>query len=286
MESDRREALKSKVDELTDVSTIPAILTKVMAVVEDEEGTAFDLKKIIERDQSISSRVVAVANSAYYGLSGMVNSLSQAILLLGFETVKNIAVSISIFENLGSRCRLDVTDLWIHSMKVAMTSGLIAQRTGCVDKDTAFLGGLLHDIGRAVLLQIFEDEYIEVSMSGIAGLTGRETESFGANHCDVGGWLAGKYQLPDKTIDAIKYHHDPAACTPGDASPNLSKLINLVFLSDYLVSEGSEDVSDDSQTTSMDAEIPAGLGLDEAALEEIRKEVAGMDAEARQYFSS
>jgi len=284
MNENKREALKAKVDELLKVSTIPAILTKVMAVVEDEEGTAFELKKIIEHDQSISSRVVAMANSAFYGMPRQVASLPQAILVLGFETVKNIAVSISIFENLGSRCRLDVTELWVHSMKVALCARLVAQKTGCVDRDTAFLGGLLHDIGRAVLLQIFDGGYLDLSMPGGEGLIEREEQTLGASHCEVGGWLAERYQLPEECVNAIRYHHFPEQCPTHRSSEVLFHLLPVVFLADYIVSEGTSDFANDCPSSTGQYLIMDSLGLKPGEFAEIKVGIEAMDEDVRRFF--
>ena len=114
--------------------------------------------KVIERDQAIAMRVVAASNAAYYGFSGKIRTISQAILILGFDLVRGLAITTTVFNSMPAKEKDRLLELWAHSFETAQAAALIAQRTGAIEKESAFLAGLFHDIGRPVLLQTCETE--------------------------------------------------------------------------------------------------------------------------------
>ena len=139
----KKEELRSKIEAVTRVSTIPSMMKKIMEVAEDPGSAVADLEKLIERDQAIASRVVAVSNAVFYGFPRKINSISQAIMVLGFEMVKGLAVSTAVFNVKQPRLARELSALWAHSFECAMASVLLARHSGLVTRESAFLAGLL-----------------------------------------------------------------------------------------------------------------------------------------------
>lgn len=227
----KKEELRSKIEEITRVSTIPSMMKKIMEVAENPASAIADLEKLIERDPAIASRVVAVSNAVFYGFPRKISSISQAIMVLGFEMVKGLAVSTAIFNIKQPRFSRELSALWTHSFECAMASVLLARQSGLVTKESAFLAGLLHDIGKPLMIQACEDRYIEAfSKSGLS--TEKEEESFGASHAEAGAWFADKCKLPADCVTAIRYHHAPGACAKervsGPALAQIAYLANIM----------------------------------------------------------
>ncbi len=277
----KTEELKALVENMVNVSTIPMTLKKVIEVVGDENSSTSDLVKVIEHDQSLASRIIAVSNSAFYGFRGQVKSIPHAAVILGFDMVRNLAVSVSLFKATNSLKYLE--KLWIHSFKVAMASSLLAERTGLVKKENAFLAGLINDLGRVILYQLYGDEYIKASSSGREVLLEREEEAFGATHSMVGKWFADSYKFQKECVLSIEAHHAPERYLTNYRAGSLH-LIPIVYLADMLVSEGEEGFEFDLSPSPNHAEIMEAIYLDETGLREVKEALSGQEDEANTFY--
>lgn len=240
-----RDKLRSMVDGMSSLATIPAILKKIMDLTSSEKTDISDLEKVIKHDKAITARIIGISNSGYYGFSGKVKSISQAILILGFEMVKNLAISTSMFQNVSPEKRVRLQSMWQHSFEVAMAAGIIATKSGAAPKEAAFTAGLLHDIGRAVLFQIFDEKYFEEALPD--NLLKREDEAFGATHMEVGYWFARKCGVPEECVRAIKYHHTPEMCVDIPVNSPQYNLIVITYIANLMVSKGVECFTDHCQ---------------------------------------
>jgi len=205
----KKEELRSKIEAVARVSTIPSMMKKIMEVAEDPGSAVADLEKLIERDQAIASRVVAVSNAVFYGFPRKINSISQAIMVLGFEMVKGLAVSTAVFNVKQPRLARELGALWAHSFECAMASVLLARHSGLVTRESAFLAGLLHDIGKPLMIQALGDKYLE-TFSRDANSPEKEEELFGGSHAESGAWFAERCKLPVDCVMAIRHHHAPS----------------------------------------------------------------------------
>lgn len=173
-------------------------------------------------------------NSVSYGLPARVTSMEQALLLLGTDAVKNIAVSAAVFQVFGGAKgdgAFDLKRFWRHSLSCATMARLIAQKIEYAAPEEAFLSGLLHDIGRLVLWVNFPREYAQILKSDPDGknLSARERERLGVCHAEVGAWMIGQWHLQSFMADALQYHHEPTERI-ADALP----LVKIVFLANCL----------------------------------------------------
>ena len=272
MSEDRRQRLRERVDNLMEGSTTPAIFKKVMSVAENEKASVNDLKAVIEHDPVIVSRVLNMANGAYFWFPRRISTISQAILVLGFNMVKTLAVSTSIFTGLSAGNMRYLNTLWNHSFIVGVASGLIAKESMAVDSDSAFITGLLHDIGRVVLFQLFGEEYLKVTGDTREGLLLRELKAYGATHPEVGGWLAERINLPEGCVRSISYHHNPSECPVDEADPAMEYLPHVVYLADFIVSDTGTGLDSDCEVAENHAWVLKSIGV-ETRIFEILEEV-------------
>lgn len=281
----KRALLKSKIDEIIKLSTIPAVLEKIMNVTEDSNSTVEDLVKVIEHDQAIASRIVGVSNAIFYGFPRRISSISQAIIVLGFEMVKGLAISVTVFKGISKSNKANVTSLWEHSFNVAIAAVLIAEKSGLVSKDSAFLAGLLHDIGRPVLFQLFSDEYMKTSGDNIETLLELEQEAFGATHPEAGAMFAEKCKLPDTCITSIRYHHNPRNYRLRDNGDPLAYLVPIIYLADLIVADGREHSENYRGISSAHAEILKSVNITGQMLAEVEEMISGVRAESNKYYN-
>ena len=190
--------------------TIPTVLAKILQLVDSESSNGKELITIIERDQALTGKMLRLANSAFFGQSRRVATIPRAVVLLGFSTVRNLALGVKVWDALGSgiaRNRLE--ELWLHAVAVATATKAVAARLRAADPDEAFTAGLLHDVGRLVLAMRFRDEYWR-SVGGageIEPVAAMETESLGIDHAEVGGWILEAWSLPPAIVEAVRLHH-------------------------------------------------------------------------------
>ena len=240
----------------------PEIARRMLAAVNNETADTRRLSALIARDQSLTVRLLRLANSAFFAVRSKVTSIQQAVILLGFARVRDLVLGLSVWGALGgggATGRRYRTRLWTHSATVAAAAKLLAERTGG-DGPTAFTAGLLHDVGKLVLAIRLGASYWEM----LEEAEGRgesaatvEIESFQCHHGTVGGWLLQLWQLPPTLADAVALHHDPLSADYGLDLPL------IVAIADRLVS-ASDPVSGEARREAIDEVRAVAPGLLEA----------------------
>jgi putative nucleotidyltransferase with HDIG domain len=237
----------------------PEIAQRMLAAVNDEVADTRRLAALIARDQSLTIRLLRLANSAFFAVRTRVTSIQHAVTLLGFARVRELVLGLSVWGALGgggAAGRRYRTRLWTHSATVAAAAKLLAERTGG-DGPTAFTAGLLHDIGKLVLGIRLGNSYWEMLDDATErGETAAvvELESFQCHHGTVGGWLLQLWQLPPILADAVALHHEPLA---GDYGLDLPL---IVAIADRLVS-ASNPVSGEARREALDEVRAVAPGL-------------------------
>ncbi|KPK75922.1 MAG: hypothetical protein AMJ79_09085 [Phycisphaerae bacterium SM23_30] len=187
---------------------------QIVKVVQDSRSTAHDLHEIVSNDPSLSARVLRVVNSAFYGLPGQIGSIDRAIMLLGLNAVKNIAIAASLskmFKNTVICDDFTGKDLWTHSVAVGAANKLLTMKIGLALPDEAFLAGLIHDIGLVAVMQSRGDKLLEIVQQAKAGIPFYKAEEavIGANHQTIGMALAARWKFPRSFQYVTGYHHRP-----------------------------------------------------------------------------
>ena len=202
----------SKIDE---IPTLPAVIPKLLGVMERDGANASDIAGTISTDPALSSKILKVANSAYYGFSQEILSLKLAMPLLGRNMVRSLALSIGVIQSLPSdRKSPNFSDkgLWVHGLAVATLMQELGKRfNNWGNADHFFITGLLHDIGKVVLNQhfneIFQEALAEVHNEGVAGLHIAESQLIGFDHGEIGAILLTRWKFPDVISNTIAAHH-------------------------------------------------------------------------------
>jgi putative nucleotidyltransferase with HDIG domain len=202
--------LRAEVIARKNLPTIPGVLARILQLVDAESTNGRELIEIIEHDQALTGKMLRLANSAFFGQSRRVATIPRAVVLLGFSTVRNLALGVKVWDVLGSgvaRARLE--ELWAHGVAVAIAAKALTARLRAGDPDEAFTAGLLHDTGRLVLAMKLGEEYW-VTVGGATesqAVESIESAAYGASHAEVGAWLLEAWSLPPAIIDAVREHH-------------------------------------------------------------------------------
>lgn len=201
--------LKSIVQKLRAVNTIPLVKDKVTKVINMEHSSLKDLEAVIMHDPSLAYTVVTSSNSSNYAKSSKTADISQALMVLGFNTVKDIVKNVPAFQ--AETVTSEIKNLWVHSLEVAETSREVASKAAGISKEDAFLAGLLHDIGRIVFYQLFGESYWAsvANIKAPSELLAKEEEAFGEDHSRAGSWFLEGSLLPERIIFAVENHHSP-----------------------------------------------------------------------------
>ena len=233
-----------QLDLIEDLPTLPAVAMEVNKMLLDYDTIINELSDTIEKDQAMVSKILKLVNSSFFGLRGKISNISHAIVVLGFNTIRNAVVSISIIDAFSIKESLDgfdITDFWKHSLSVAVTSKYLAEKTGIHSSDDCFVGGLLHDMGKIVLLQHFKDLFQKVWLAvngNNLSFYEAEKSQIPIDHAQIGGYLARKWQLPAALVDAIQYHHS----VKSDADDqNLSMIIHAANIIANTYAEDSKN---------------------------------------------
>jgi putative nucleotidyltransferase with HDIG domain len=199
-----------------DLPPMPQVARRIMEIVNDPATNAQALQSVISRDQGMSGQIMKIANSALYSRSRKIETLSDAIVMLGFNSIKNIAImratkNLLNFNRKGRVISLKDKLTWEHSVGTALAGRIIARRTQRRFAERAFMAGLLHDIGKMVLLQKVADQFdgiIEEVYNTGRHFTEVEQEKFGFTHAEIGALLVKKWNLSEELEKAIRLHHE------------------------------------------------------------------------------
>ncbi|HEB71111.1 MAG TPA: HDOD domain-containing protein [Nitrospirae bacterium] len=269
----KRRMLIQKVDELP---ALPVTLMEIIKVTGNPDATANDLAQVISKDQSISSMLLRLVNSAFYGHFRSISSVSRAIVILGFQTVKSLALGASIFhsspESRGNA--LDWDKFWVHSLAVAAFSKKLASKVdvmGEIDSETVFVSGLLHDVGKVVFNNYFSEEYKEVVMIARKDkkwIRTVEEDLMGIDHCGAGQYLASKWHFPPPVIEAVEFHHDP-----GKPENQPGTMAALTHVADFCCNQIKIGASGNEKDPELDEVAIDILELGDGKLDDVTTEI-------------
>ena len=252
---------------VNNIPPVPYIIHEVSTLVGDPKTSAAILGKIISKDQGLVTKILTVANSPLYGIPRRVSTIDFAIVVLGFNQIKNIVIALSMLDTLqkiGNR-KFQQKKYWLHSLLTASASQRIADDLGYQTSGEAFTAGLLHDLGIPIIYKLFNDEFkkIEaaVSKEKISHLEA-EKKCLGLTHQEVGRFLLDKWNLPISIAEVISHHHQPSL------SEEHSELTALIHLADFMTKKLMIGSFSWDSTSEIDLEIIDILKLgDEEYLE-------------------
>ena len=271
----REQAVNSALKEISHIATLPEVTLRIIELVEDPNSTAQDLHEVISNDPALCSRILKVVNSSFYGLPGQIASINRAIVMLGLNAVKNIAIAASLaklFRGGELTPFFSAKELWDHSNAVAIASKMISDRLGMGLGDEAYLAGLIHDIGIMVEMQFDRSNLIDALDRCNADATGKpgvslletEEEVYGANHQDFGKGLCEKWKFPTPFMAAAGFHHDPT-----QAPTEARKIAYVVHAADKIAGMLEGGFRLDNPSVDIQREVLEELKLTQEIIEEI-----------------
>jgi HD-like signal output (HDOD) protein len=276
---DRTQAVANALREISHIATLPEITVKVVELVENPKSTAQDLHKVISGDPALCSRILKVVNSSFYGLPGQIGSINRAIVMLGLNAVKNIAIAASLaklFRGGDLTSTFSAKDLWTHCNVTAAGAKIIANTMKLGLSDEAFLAGLIHDIGIMVEMQADRAKLIEVlrrvgaDSKGVPANDMLEAELavFGATHEDFGAGLCEKWKFPKSFANVTGFHHRPMQL-PADSQT----LVAIVYVADRIAADLGQGFRQDITNTTIAPDVLDVLKLTNEKVAELRSQV-------------
>ncbi len=270
--------IKKQLSQIEELPTLSLVAQKVISLTKDPKSSAADLQKVIKADTALTAKVLKIVNSAYYGFPSSITSISQAIVILGFKTIRNLAMSVSILENVFKNAK-GYEDIWEHSVVTAITSQSVAENFKYINVEEAFIAGIIHDIGKIILSTYFPETMNEVmAYSQENSITFYEAERkvMDTDHALIGGWLLRKWEFPQVLIDAVKYHHNLNRIKENE-------LIRYVYLGD-VVARLMGYSSGDGVVLTIDYEFWKSFGLNIKTLKNIMDSSKKLITNAKGFF--
>jgi HD-like signal output (HDOD) protein len=272
----REQVVSAAIREISHIATLPEITLKIIDLVEDPKSTAQDLNAVISNDPALCSRILKVVNSSFYGLPGQIGSINRAIVMLGLNAVKNIAIAASLaklFRGGDLTPNFSARHLWNHANLTAAGAKMIADTLKLGLGDEAYLAGLMHDIGIMVEMQFDRNALIEVVQAMGPGPDGAplsemlkvEAEVFGADHQDFGQALCKKWKFPETFVRVTGYHHRPL-----DLAAGIRTITTVVHVADRLVGDFKDGFRLDLPTLSVGADVLDALKMTAEQLADVK----------------
>lgn len=193
----------------SDLPTIPVVATKVMQLIESEKATAEELAKVVASDPAVAARVLKISNSSFYGCQRQIQTLSHAIVVLGFSTLKSLVVAASV-KQVYKPYGLTEKMLWEHSFGAGLAARIIAKETRAANEEEAFLGGLFHDIGKIIMNNMDSQQFqaaMQKCYNDQVSFSEAERQVYSYTHSEVGALVIKKWNFPDILMHAVLKHH-------------------------------------------------------------------------------
>lgn len=284
--ADTEAIVTAAIQEISHIATLPEVTMKIIKLVEDPDSTAQDLNNVISNDPALGARILKVVNSAFYGLPGQIGSINRAIVLLGLNAVKNIAIAASLaklFRGGKIAANFDARDLWQNAIASACATRLLAEKVQLGLPDEAFLSGLIHDIGIMVEIQARRNQFVEVLQKleedPTKSLRDAEVQVLGATHEQFGQGLCKLWKFPQSFQYVTGFHHRPTELATGQRA-----LTGLVYVADLITKQLGIGFTAGTEQNEIDPALLKELGLTEGHLKEVAEQLPEAIEEASGIF--
>ncbi len=235
--STQKERVENFVRRIRQLPTLPTITTRLNSVIKNPSSSAEDIAQLIEKDQSLSAKVLKVVNSAAYSPNVEITGIKHAVSMIGFNEINKMVLAISVFDSLSGNGTngFNREGFWIHSLGCAIFSTEIAQELSYPKPEDAFTAGLMHDIGKVVLDRFFPTEMAQVQdtiKNQPMLFFEAERMVMGIDHTQIGQWLLTNWKIPLNVCSAVRYHHHPFTERKEEDAQGL--IVDIVHMADVL----------------------------------------------------
>lgn len=244
--------LKSLVNDIQGLVSLPEVALKISAMVDDPNTSVDDVGKLISQDPALTIRVLAIANSPFYGFSAEISTISRAVTVLGTKQVTDVVLSTATtnaFKGI-SIDLISVDDFWYHSLYCGLLAQELSSKHNPPLRDSMFVAGLLHDIGHLVMLNKIPDKLQDALLRTVQGeslpLYIEEQQVIGFDHAQVGAELAKVWNLPAYIVECIEFHHEP------QKAKEFKLEVALIHIANAVASMPYDDAIKESDLKSVD----------------------------------
>lgn len=218
---------------ITEIPTLPVIYQELFRKMQEPNVSVPQIAEIISQDQALTVKILHLVNSAFYGYSKEIKTISRAVVILGFQAVRSAALAISVFDyfNGEESIQIDMAQFWKHSIACGSICKVLASEIRINQQEEAFVVGLLHDTGKLIEKRFFPDDFNELCQAAQEQhLTWFDAEKalFQINHSTIGKAIFRAWSFPTSVVDAVHFHHNP------DSSTKYPQLAALAHLGDYM----------------------------------------------------
>ncbi len=257
--------LKDRIENIHTLATVPTVAKRLLELVADQKVSLTEISSFVSSDPVLTTKILKMVNSPVYGFPGRISVVNQAVLLLGLNVVRGLLFGVTVFE-LMEKAMMGLRE---HSLGCAIVARLIARKKGLKDPEEASIYGLLHDIGKVVLVLHYPEQYEKLlAQAEKEGTTVYELESdyFSTTHATVGAWIAQEWNFPGALVDVIQYHHRPkqAKIKPLETA--------IVHLSDIILRAKGFGFAGDYSVPVIEPKAWETVDLTETDIKEILKE--------------
>ncbi len=278
--------LNDILEKLDSIPTPSFVVSKVMELVAQPGVSASELTEVIEKDPNLTVRVMKLANSAYYGLPQKISTLSHAVMILGFKTVRNLVTSIYMHDAFFTselKAGISTDKLWWHLIATAIATENISNSVGYINKEEAFLVGMIHDLGKIVIARLFPS-YTDavVQLASASSLTYLQSENkLGIpDHVSVVNHLIEKWGFPHEIQVAVNFHHEPEKVE----EENIKDITYISHAADIVANVLNPTASGNYAIPIMNKTVWAYLKLNGSLLLEITRNTREMTKKATEFF--
>jgi HD-like signal output (HDOD) protein len=274
-----RASLSDIIARVHTVPSLPEVVTQVCRLVNDSSSDAKQVNSIMVKDAAMASKMLRLVNSVYYGLNEPVHDLEQAIVILGFKTIRSIALSVSVLSMFQQQsANFNMKAFWTHSAVSACLCRLIAAKSKACDPELAFTLGLIKDLGKVILVENAPEEtraIIAVAREFRLSFTTAARKVLDTDDAEIGAWLAKKWDMEARLVESIQYQFNMAKAP--DPKP-----VAICQLSEYLCALKKIRTSGSCDEAALDPAIWPHLTLDKTALVEVLSVINDEVENARQ----
>lgn len=262
--------IRQSLESISTIPTLPVVIDKLTRLLQNPKTSAEEVGKAITTDQALASKVLKLVNSAFYGFPGRISTITHAIVILGFSTVKNVVLTASIFDAFRKHGTgidgFDLEHFWLHSIACGAAAQSIAKTTGNNQKEECFIAGLIHDIGKIILCQYlpddFRDAYLYTKEHSVLFFDS-ERALFDVTHQEIGGFIAQRWNLPKDLQNSVKFHHDPSP------TRDHYTMTAIVHCADIFIRALGYGNGGDNKIPVMNEHVWKSLGLDSIPLNQL-----------------
>lgn len=258
------------------ISTIPSLLGKILLILRDENASPRDLYRTIAHDQAVAERVIRMANSAMFGRSGTVRDIGHAILFLGYDRIRSIALGLGVLDAFPAGDAEELRALWIHGYEVGFIAAAVSETVSIAAPAECFLSGLVHDIGRVILCEMDAERFRRIGTSD--DMFDRERELFGCTHPEAGSWYALHAGIPEEIAACIRYHHSPS----GAGGNRLTAAV--VAAAELLARRFRPAPANDGVATPGHEDVLRELSIGPDRTCEIARRIGGLEYDIKSFF--